>query len=119
MSMLYSFVARGSVILAKYAACQGNFEQVALDCLEKLSGTESRFTVKAQEHMLHFLIDGGLTYLLVAEENCAREICFYFLEQVRGLFTLPCFSRTQRCVAIRFPPNHGLHCLHCSCAQSA
>ena len=82
MSMLFSFVARGSVILAKYAACQGNFEQVALDCLEKLSGTESRFTVKAQEHMLHFLVDGGLTYLLVAEENCSREICFYFLEQV-------------------------------------
>jgi vesicle-associated membrane protein 7 len=82
--MLYSFVARGSIILSKYAACQGNFEQVALDCLEKLSGTESRFTVKAQEHMLHFLVDGGLTYLLVAEESCSREICFYYLEQVRA-----------------------------------
>jgi hypothetical protein len=53
-----------------------------LDCLEKLSGTESRFTVKAQEHMLHFLVDGGLTYLLIAEESCSREICFYYLEQV-------------------------------------
>lgn len=82
MSMLYSFVARGSVILAKHAACQGNFEQVAIDCMEKLSGQESRFTVKAQEHMLHFLIDGGLTFLLVAEESCSREICFYYLEQV-------------------------------------
>jgi Regulated-SNARE-like domain len=82
MSMLYSFVARGSVVLAKYAACQGNFEQVAIDCLEKLSGTESRFTIKAQDHMLHFLVDSGLTYLLVAEENCSREICFYYLEQV-------------------------------------
>jgi vesicle-associated membrane protein 72 len=85
MSMLYSFVARGSIILAKYASCQGNFEQVALDCLEKLSGTESRFTVKAQEHMLHFLVDGGITFLLIAEEGCSREICFYYLEQV-------CFS---------------------------
>ena len=89
MSMLYSFVARGDVLLAKYAACQGNFEQVAIECMKKL-GADSRFTVKAQEHMLHFLVDGGLTYLLVAEENCSREICFYYLEQVsRVILAVP------------------------------
>jgi vesicle-associated membrane protein 72 len=82
MTLLYAFVARGSVILSEYAQCGGNFAQVALDCLEKMSSAESKFSVKAQEHLLNFSKDGDYTYLVVSEDACPREICFYFLEQV-------------------------------------
>lgn len=85
MTLLYAFVSRGSVVLAEYAQCSGNFAQIALDCMEKLSGQDSKYTVKAQEHLLNFTVVDGLTYLVVSEESYPREICFYFLEQVRWL----------------------------------
>ena len=87
MTLLYSFVARDTVILAEHAQCGGNFAQVAMDCLAKIDNPESRFTLKGKEHLLNFVVDDGFTFLVVSEENYPREICFYFLEQVR------CISR--------------------------
>lgn len=83
MTLLYAFVARDTVILSEHAQCGGNFAQVAMDCLGKIDNPESRFTLKGKEHLLNFLVDDGITYLVVSEENYPREICFYFLEQVR------------------------------------
>lgn len=85
MTLLYSFVARDTVILAEHAQCGGNFAQVAMDCLAKIDNPESRFTLKGKEHLLNFVVDDGFTFLVVSEENYPREICFYFLEQVRGV----------------------------------
>ncbi len=31
--LIYSFVARGSIVLAEYSPFNGNFNQVALECL--------------------------------------------------------------------------------------
>lgn len=83
MTLLYAFVARDTVLLAEHAQCSGNFAEVAMDCMAKFESQESRFTLRGKEHLLNFLVQDGITYLVVSEENYPREICFYFLEQVR------------------------------------
>ena len=47
MSLCFAFVARGQTVLAEHAQTAGNYAQVALECLSKLSGKDSRFTFKA------------------------------------------------------------------------
>jgi len=44
MAILYSVVARGNTILAKYAACAGNFQVVAEQILTKISDDDAKLT---------------------------------------------------------------------------
>eukprot|EP01024_Parvocaulis_polyphysoides_P043263 TRINITY_DN3950_c3_g1_i3.p1 TRINITY_DN3950_c3_g1~~TRINITY_DN3950_c3_g1_i3.p1 ORF type:complete len:219 (-),score=24.85 TRINITY_DN3950_c3_g1_i3:343-999(-) len=82
MPLVYSFVARGTTILAEHRAYPGNFAVVAAETLGKLSQNDSRFTYAAENYNLNFLIQGGYTYLVVADKEYGREIPFYFLEQI-------------------------------------
>ena len=70
-SLTYSFVARGTVVLAEYASPQtpGNYRHVAISCLERGVGNSSKFTFTADQHTFNFLLEGGYTYLVVATEG--------------------------------------------------
>ncbi|KAK4423159.1 putative vesicle-associated membrane protein [Sesamum alatum] len=43
-SLIYSFVARGTVILAEYIEFTRNFIGIASQCLQKLPATKNKFT---------------------------------------------------------------------------
>ncbi|KVI00308.1 Longin domain-containing protein, partial [Cynara cardunculus var. scolymus] len=58
-SLIYSFVARGKVILAEYTEFKGNFTTVAAQCLEKLPPNNNRFTYNCDGHTFNYLIDNG------------------------------------------------------------
>ncbi|KAG0460059.1 hypothetical protein HPP92_023187 [Vanilla planifolia] len=45
-SLIYSFVARGTVILAEYTEFTGNFTNIASQCLQKLPASNNKFTIK-------------------------------------------------------------------------
>jgi vesicle-associated membrane protein 72 len=70
-ALIYSFVARGTVVLAEYASPQapGNYRHVAISCLERGVGSSSKFTFTADAHTFNFLLEGGYTYLVVATER--------------------------------------------------
>ena len=44
MAILFTVIARGTTVLAKYASCAGNFLEVAEQVLSKLSGENSKMT---------------------------------------------------------------------------
>jgi hypothetical protein len=56
MPLIYSFVARGTTVLAEYTSYNGNFNTVALECLQNLKNPESKFTVTADRHTFNFLV---------------------------------------------------------------
>lgn len=86
MPLIYSFVARGTTVLAEYTSYNGNFNTVALECLQNLKNPESKFTVTADRHTFNFLVFEDFTYLVVADEEYGRQIPFAFLERVRDEF---------------------------------
>ncbi|KAL6580331.1 hypothetical protein OROMI_008355 [Orobanche minor] len=49
-SLIYSFVARGTVILAKFTEFSGNFIGIAAQCLQKLPTINYKFTYKCDGH---------------------------------------------------------------------
>lgn len=85
--LVYSLVARGTAVVAQYSAYTGNFGAIASQCLEKLPAGDGKHTYVCDGHTFNFLVDGGVTYLVVAGEGVGRQIPFAFLERVRADFS--------------------------------
>ena len=84
--LIYSFVARGTVILADYTEFKGNFNTIASQCLQKLSASNNRFTYNCDDHTFNYLVDNGFTYCVVAVESAGRQLPIAFLERVKDDF---------------------------------
>ncbi|KAH9650067.1 hypothetical protein KPL70_026221 [Citrus sinensis] len=85
-SLIYSFVARGTVILAEYTEFTGNFTSIASQCLQKLPATNNKFTYNCDGHTFNYLVENGFTYCVVAVESAGRQIPIAFLERVKEDF---------------------------------
>ncbi|CAA2959834.1 vesicle-associated membrane 726 [Olea europaea subsp. europaea] len=85
-SLIYSFVARGTVILAEYTEFRGNFTRIAFECLQKLPASNNKFTYNCDGHTFNFLAENGFTYCVVAVESAGRQIPIGFLERVKDDF---------------------------------
>ncbi|KAJ0647446.1 putative Longin domain, v-SNARE, coiled-coil domain-containing protein [Helianthus annuus] len=93
-SMIYSFVARGTVILAEYTDFSGNFIKIAAQCLQKLPATNNKFTYSCDGHTFNYLVEDGFIehvelspYCVVAIESVGRQVPMAFLERIKDDFT--------------------------------
>ncbi|KAM0038122.1 putative Longin domain, v-SNARE, coiled-coil domain-containing protein [Helianthus debilis subsp. tardiflorus] len=85
-SLIYSLVARGTVVLAEYTEFSGNFPTIAVQCLQKLPTTTNRFTYNCDGHTFNYLVEKGYTYCVVAVESAGRELPIAFLERIKDDF---------------------------------
>ncbi|KAL1536179.1 putative vesicle-associated membrane protein 726 [Salvia divinorum] len=85
--LIYSLVARGTVVLADYTEFKGNFSTIASQCLQKLSASNNRFTYTCDDHTFNYLVENGFTYCVVAVESAGRQLPIAFLERVKDDFT--------------------------------
>lgn len=85
-TLIYSFVARGTVIVAEYTEFKGNFTSIASQCLQKLPASNNRFTYNCDSHTFNYLVEDGFTYCVVAVESAGRQIPIAFLERVKDEF---------------------------------
>ncbi|KAL3838178.1 hypothetical protein ACJIZ3_022769 [Penstemon smallii] len=84
--LIYSFVAKGSVVLAEHTPYSGNFSTIAVQCLQKLPSNSSKYTYSCDGHTFNFLLDSGFVFLVVADESMGRSVPFVFLEKVKDDF---------------------------------
>ncbi|KAK6145831.1 hypothetical protein DH2020_019700 [Rehmannia glutinosa] len=84
--LIYSFVARGTVILADYTEFKGNFISIASQCLQKLPSSSNKFTYNCDGHTFNYLVHDGFTYCVVAVESAGRQLPIAFLERVKDDF---------------------------------
>ncbi|XP_065019539.1 vesicle-associated membrane protein 725 isoform X2 [Musa acuminata AAA Group] len=84
--LIYSFVARRTMILAEYAEFKGNFTRIAAQCLENLSGRNNKFSFNCDGRTFNYLVEDGYTFCVVAVESVDREIPIFFLERVKEEF---------------------------------
>ncbi|KAG6393055.1 hypothetical protein SASPL_147285 [Salvia splendens] len=85
--LIYSLVARGTVVLADYTEFKGNFGTIAAQCLQKLSASNNRFSYTCDDHTFNYLVDNGFTYCVVAVESAGRQLPIAFLERIKDDFT--------------------------------
>ncbi|KAK6122844.1 hypothetical protein DH2020_043425 [Rehmannia glutinosa] len=92
--LIYSFVARGTVILADYTEFKGNFISIASQCLQKLPSSSNKFTYNCDGHTFNYLVHDGFSmnpfhfvaYCVVAVESAGRQLPIAFLERVKDDF---------------------------------
>ncbi|KAL3506349.1 hypothetical protein ACH5RR_031731 [Cinchona calisaya] len=85
-TLIYSFVARGTIILAEYTEFTGNFTTIASQCLQKLPASNNKFTYNCDDHTFNYHVDNGFTYCVVAAEGAGRQLPIAFLERVKDDF---------------------------------
>ncbi len=88
MSLLYSVVSRGNVILARYAACTGNFHEVTQVVLARVdTGQHDKMSLRSGQHMYHYLGDeSGIVFLCISDVDFDRAAAFAFLQACRAAF---------------------------------
>ncbi|KAJ0973402.1 hypothetical protein J5N97_021361 [Dioscorea zingiberensis] len=84
--LIYSFVAKGTAVLAEHTSYSGNFSTVAVQTLQKLPPNSKKFTYSCDGHTFNYLLDRGFVFLVVADEASGRSVPFVFLERVRDDF---------------------------------
>ncbi|GFY85106.1 vesicle-associated membrane protein 724 [Actinidia rufa] len=85
-SFIYSFVARGTMVLAEYTEFTGNFPAIATHCLQRLPSANNKFTYNCDHHTFNFLVEDGYAYCVVAKESVGKQISIAFLERVKADF---------------------------------
>lgn len=58
-TLIYSFVAKGTIVLAEHTSFSGNFSTIAVQCLQNLPPNSSKYTYSCDGHTFNFLLDRG------------------------------------------------------------
>lgn len=74
MPILFSVVARGPIILAKYAACTGNFEEVTEKILAKIPPQNDKLTYSQGPYLFHYICEDYLIYMCITDDVCIRYV---------------------------------------------
>lgn len=80
MPLLYSVVARGPTVLAKYAECTGNFEEVTEQILAKIPPQNDKMTYSQGPYLFHYVCEDRIIYMCITDDVSflfchSREIC--------------------------------------------
>jgi len=86
MPIIYSLVARGSTVLAEFTSTQGNFTIVTRRILDKIPQNDSKMSYVYDRHIFHYIVEEGITYLCMADEEFGRRVPFAFLEDIKNRF---------------------------------
>lgn len=87
MAILYTLVARGSVVLAEFSISQTNASTIARQILEKILGNNDMNVSYSQDrYIFHVKRTDGLTVLCMADDVAGRRIPFTFLEDIHQRF---------------------------------
>ncbi|KAJ4793849.1 hypothetical protein LUZ62_045095 [Rhynchospora pubera] len=84
--LIYSFVAKRTVVLDEHTWFFGNIITIAIQCLAKLPPNSNKFTYSCDGHTFNFLVEKGFVFLVVANEGLGWSAPFVFLERVKEDF---------------------------------
>lgn len=68
MPLLFSVVARGQTVLAKYAACVGNFEDIIEKILPKIPPQNDKLTYTQGPYLFHYIYEDGIIYMCISDD---------------------------------------------------
>lgn len=86
MPILFSLVARGTVVLAKYATCTGNFAEVTEQILSKIPPHDDKLTYSHGNYLFHYIAENKLVYFCITDDKFQRSRAFLFLNEIKRRF---------------------------------
>ncbi|KAL7304999.1 vesicle-associated membrane protein 7 [Trichogramma pretiosum] len=86
MPLLYSVISRGPTVLAKYAACAGNFEEVTEQILAKIPPQNDKMTYSQGPYLFHYIYEDSIIYMCITDDDFPRSRAFLYLNEVKRRF---------------------------------
>uniref|UniRef100_A0A1B0DFU5 Vesicle-associated membrane protein 7 n=1 Tax=Phlebotomus papatasi TaxID=29031 RepID=A0A1B0DFU5_PHLPP len=86
MPILYSVIARGSTVLAKYADCVGNFAEVTEQIFTKIPQENNKLTYSHGAYLIHYICEDRITYMCITDGDFERARAFMFLAEIKKRF---------------------------------
>ncbi|CAH2229709.1 jg2259 [Pararge aegeria aegeria] len=86
MAIMFSVVARGTVVLAKYATCAGNFTEVTEQILSKIPPHDDKLTYSHGNYLFHYIAENKLVYFCITDDKFQRSRAFLFLNEIKRRF---------------------------------
>ncbi|KAG2521686.1 hypothetical protein JM16_006111 [Phytophthora kernoviae] len=99
MPIVYALVSREKTVLAEYTATSGNFPTVTRVLLAKIPSTDGRMSYVYDHHIFHYIVEGGVTYLCMADDDLKRRVPFLFLEDMKNRFQATYGERALTAIA--------------------
>ena len=86
MTIIYSVIARESVVLAEHSTSSGNFKQISEHILRRIPPGDGKMTYVYDRYLYHYIAQDGLVFLCLAEDSFGRRIPFAFLLDIQSKF---------------------------------
>ncbi|KAJ1449410.1 synaptobrevin-domain-containing protein [Pelagophyceae sp. CCMP2097] len=100
MEVIYVAISRGVNVLAEYTRHTGNYETVTRLLLRKIGDGGARVAqIRYDEHIFHYQILDGITYLCMTDESAKSRLPFAFLADVADTFRAAYGERAQSAIA--------------------
>ncbi|KAF4520835.1 hypothetical protein B566_EDAN007130 [Ephemera danica] len=99
MPILYSVVARGITVLAKYASCPGNFTEVTEQIIAKIPPDDSKLTYSQGSYLFHYICENRIIYMCITDDEFERSRAFLYLGEIKRRFQASYAGRSQTALA--------------------
>lgn len=86
MPILYSVIARGTTVLAKFAECVGNFAEVTEQIMGRIGIHNHKMTYTHGDYLIHYTCENRLIYMCITDNEFERSRAFLFLADVKQKF---------------------------------
>lgn len=84
MPIVYAVIARQHNVLAEYTSSTGNFPTVTRVLLRKIPEQDGRMSYQYDQHTFHYVVDQGMTFLCMTDENTKRRLPFAYLDDIKS-----------------------------------
>lgn len=98
MTILYSVISRGTTVLARHAACAGNFQEVTEQILKQIPPEDSKLTYSHDNYLFHYISENTIIYMCITDDvSIFVEIFNKFLldEYLKINFSFQEFERSR------------------------
>jgi len=87
MTILYSAIAKGTIILVSHQEGNENFENLTESMLKNIPSEQStKITYTSDNYLIHVVIKEEIIYLCIADVAFGRRVPYAFLEEISSRF---------------------------------
>lgn len=84
--IIYSFVARGTLILAEYTAHDGDFPEIARKIIAKAVNSRIKTSYIKENYSFTFFSDDEFTFLVMSDSETTKSKVYGYLDELANCF---------------------------------
>ena len=84
--IIYSLVARGSLVLAEYTAHDGDFPEISRKIISKAVKSRLKTSYIKENYSFTFFSDDEFTFLVMTNDSTTKQKIYSYLDELANIF---------------------------------